>query len=556
MATISYTTTFDLTGTPKIFTFEDTADYVGQGIALADVNGVFSITSPSGVVIYNNTDYSNVGCDIRNSVSRQNQLVIQLPLAADGFPEVGVYTIVYSVYDTNLAVYSTATNTYTYEYTRPEVVITQTVDCVSPLFTSTDATNYVVNATSPSSLIRQHILQFPLGSGLANLTSASSVITAGFEEFANGNQATQITTSLSYTFDDGLIVVDSITGAQAVTVDCTYICAVYCGLRSVEQQMAAAECNPAEYSRLTMLFAQLMALAQLAKLAIECGKPEDVTGYLDRMREIGNFTDDCSCGDSEAGLVTGLGGAGNTTVVESGDAVVIVTPVVVGSTTTYTVTLSTGFIASVTGHYNTIVLPGTNVTSVTDSGIIGGVRTFTVNGLPAGDATVPVTLHNNTTAVTTTTLIAGMQAMQAVYNLPAGTLADGESIEVIGIFNPSTSTAKRINLELTLNAVVCHTAFPTGFAQSTGTGYAKFVARITRKSVSAGNSNFFITFDIIFGGARSTTLTGYNLFQGTFTSAIDIDAVNLPIQFFAENLTAPFTETVTQNQFLVTYFNK
>jgi len=57
MATISFTTKFDLSVSPKIFVFEDTADYVGQGIALVNVNGCFNITSPSGIVIYNNTDF-------------------------------------------------------------------------------------------------------------------------------------------------------------------------------------------------------------------------------------------------------------------------------------------------------------------------------------------------------------------------------------------------------------------------------------------------------------------------------------------------------------------
>jgi len=557
MATISFNTTFDLTGTPKIFTLEDTADYVGQGIALADVNGVFNITSPSGIVIYNNTDYSNGGCDVRNSVSRENQQVIQLPLAADGFPEVGAYTIVYSVYDSNLTVYSTVTNTYTYEYVSPEVAITQTVDCVSPLFTSTDATNYVVNSTSPTSIVRQHLLQFPLGSGLSTLTSASSVITAGFEGFANGTQSTQITSTLTYVFSDELIILDTVTAAQEVVVDCTYICAVYCGLRSIEQQMVAAQCNPSEYSRLQMLFAQLMALAQLAKLAIECGKPTDVTGYLDRMREIGNFTDDCSCGSSEAGLVTGLGGAGNTTVVESGDSVVIVTPVTVGTTTTYTVTLSTGFIASVTGHYNTVVAAGTNITSIADSGIVAGVRTFTVNAATQTIAIPPIVLSNNLTSVSTSG--AGTDPLMT-YTIPADTLAtNGDVIEIDASYVMSATTQDK-NISFTLGGSNFITKLTPSPASNTillppDTKYCKVKIAITRISLLA----VYITIDTMTSSNNYTRLSGYNFDEGTGAGFAVADLSVNPLVFacFGTNYDATSnTETITQNQLMVKYFEK
>jgi hypothetical protein len=178
--------------------------------------------------------------------------------------------------------------------------------------------------------------------------------------------------------------------------------------------MVAAQCNPIEYDRLTMLFAQVMALVQLAKLAIECGKPDDVNGYLERMKLIGNFTDDCSC-SSEAGLVTGLGGAGNTTIVESGDATVVVTPVVVGSTTTYTVTLSTTFVNFVNTLYAAVVAPGDNIT-VVDSGVIAGVRTFTVNGLKSivdQGYGISVDISPTVAGVTTYTVSVALTAVSA-----------------------------------------------------------------------------------------------------------------------------------------------
>ena len=57
MATISFSTIFNLTLTPKQFVFTDTSDYNGQGINASDVNGCFTIVAPSGVTVYNNTDF-------------------------------------------------------------------------------------------------------------------------------------------------------------------------------------------------------------------------------------------------------------------------------------------------------------------------------------------------------------------------------------------------------------------------------------------------------------------------------------------------------------------
>lgn len=378
MATISFTTKFDLSLSPKQFKFTDTTDWAGQGIALTNVNGNFRITSPSGAVIYNNTNFADGSCDIFLNSALTNQTTIQLPLGADGLPEPGVYTILYTVYNDSLLTYSTVTNTYTYAYERPEIAITQTVDCVSPLFTSIDATNYLVDGVTPS-ITRTHVLSFPVGSGLSAITTTAPTITAGKEEFANGTQTTQVTSVLTYVFSDGLTVKDSITGTEEILVDCTYICSIYCGIRSIEQQMVAAQTsNPSEYQRLTTLFTQIMGLAGLAKLAIECGKSSDVNGYMSLIQTLGNFTDDCSCSGDEPSLVQGLGGLITTAVVESGDAVVVVTASVAGSTTTYTVTLSPAFITKVNNAYNSIVA-GTSKIDVAVVVNADGSKTYTVS---------------------------------------------------------------------------------------------------------------------------------------------------------------------------------
>lgn len=542
MATISFTTTFDLSVATPVFLFEDTADYVGQGIALADVNGVFNITSPSGTVIYNNTDYSNGACDIRNSVSRDSQQTIALPLGSDGFPEAGIYTIVYSVYDTNLLVYSTITNTYDYAYVRPEVEITQTTDCVSPLFTSTDSTTYTVDSIVPS-IVRSHTITFPVGSGLSPVVGVAATISVGYEAFANGTQSTTIVSDLTYVFDDRLIVIDAITGYQSVTVDCTDTCAIYCCLRSVEQQMSTYKTtNTALYLTTRGLFTEAMGIVGMVTLARTCNKSADISGYLTEIKSLLNCTDDCSCSGDAPALVTGLGGLVNNVVVNSSGSPITVTPVVVGTTTTYTITFNAALLTTINSLYNTIVAAGTNVT-VTDSGIVGLTRTFTVNGA----SNIPVMLSNNTTPASTS---AGVMTSLMSYTIPADQLStNDDTVEVVCALDTSgVSQIKEI--ELRLAGVACHTKVPA-FVFSKGAKYMSLIATISRQS----NTTVFIKFDVAVDTSRYGLATGYNFFE-TAVAVNALSTLTNDVAVFGRNIDAAPTETVSANQLLVKYYNK
>jgi hypothetical protein len=555
MATITFSTTFNLTLGPKQFIFEDTADYVGQGILLASVNGCFKITSPSGIVIYNNTDFSNGGCDIQNGSSRLNQFDIALPLGLDGLPESGAYSIVYTVYDSVALAFYTVTNTYTYSYVRPIVCISQTVDCVSPLFVSTDITEYIIEGITPT-IVRVHTLTFPVGSGLTMVTTSGATITEGKDEFANGTQTTQITSGLTYVFPDALTVIDSITGVKEIVVDCTYICAIYCGLRSIEQQMDAARLcgSVSEYNRLQSLFTLLMALVGLTQQAIICGEPNDVSGYLALIMKLGNFSTDCKCNDGTPGLVSGLGGLISNVVVDSCGGPITVTPVVAGNTTTYTICLSPAFITLVNSHYNTIVLPGTNITSVVDSGIIGGIRTFTVNAAPQAP---PIVLNNDLTAVSTSG--AGVDPLMS-FSIPAGTMNTDEDVIEIDAVYIMSAVMQNKNLAFTINGVNFITKLTPSPAPNTillpkDSKYMKVKITLTRINALA----LYITVDALSSGNSYVMLTGYHFDEGNGAGFAVADLATNPLVFacFGENYdTVSNTETITQNQLLVKYFNK
>lgn len=412
MANLTFTTSFDLQSVTKQIVIYDITDYAGQGISVLDVNGCLTVTAPSGTVIYNNSDFSNLNCDVYIDSSNVSQQLIPIPLGSDGMPESGTYTLLYTVYDTNLSVYYTKTNTYDYVYVRPVVDITQTADCISPAFVSTDSTNYVVDNITPT-IVRDHQLLYPNGSdgqGIPTVTTGVT-ITRGAGQFYAGVQTTTIESDLTYVFTDGLTILDTIEGYQNFTVSCIDICGINCCLNTLEARMESERCsNSALYKVTSALFSQVMGLVGLIKLNIECGNGDNVSSMLDTIKELTNCTDACNdcSGDPNAPIV-GLGTVLNNVVVQSGGSPVIVTSVVSGNLTTYTVTLSSSFVNSVNSFYNTRIVKGTtgytvvydgivsglrqytvglietvvaagaNVTSVTDSGIVAGVRTFTVN---------------------------------------------------------------------------------------------------------------------------------------------------------------------------------
>ncbi len=354
MTAISFGTKFNLTLTPKQFIFNDSSDYAGQGISVGDVNGCFRITSPSGIVVYNNTDFSDANCDILIDTSLVNQTVIGLVLATNGLPELGLYTIEYSVYDKNLLTTYTKTSTYANAYARPIVAITQTVDCLSPLFYSIDATNYVVDGITPD-IDRTNTIDYPYGSAGEGVPTVGTTATVSVSTFYQGTQTTEIESELTYTFDDGLIVIDVVSGVKEIVVDCKDVCGIVCCIRTLEQRMIGySTTNKTLFEETKALFNQVMSEVGFAYLLIRCGKSDYVNSVLAYIRTIANCTEDCDCSGTEPTQVVGIGGLVNEVIVDSGGTPVIVTPVTIGNTTTYTVALDPSFINNVNREWTQI----------------------------------------------------------------------------------------------------------------------------------------------------------------------------------------------------------
>jgi hypothetical protein len=204
MATLSFTSFFDFN--QRKCRIQDTSNYPGQSLSPSNVKGVVKITSPRGV-IYDNTDYNTP--DINPSVDTYSGY-IQLPIDKLGFILSGTYTITYTIQESGVNISQTS-NTYTYTFIIPEIIITQNPDGYNSTFGSVDSTNY----GSPSILTRTHEVTPPSGSPLLVISNNNSSITYSANIWS-GDWVTQITTILTYVLSDGLVVTGSITATKTV----------------------------------------------------------------------------------------------------------------------------------------------------------------------------------------------------------------------------------------------------------------------------------------------------------------------------------------------------
>lgn len=374
---LDFTTRFLLNTAPKKFSIIDNTDYAGNGIPLTNVFGNLTIISPSGVTIYNNTTFNSTDCDVYPDNSTTQQSTVALPGLSNGYPEVGTYTITYTVSiddGSNPTYQVSATQSYDYSYIQPTPVLNIQADCFSPLLTATDSTDYEVDGVSPTET-RTLTLDPPTNSGGSPITNTttSTITTSTFYTGLNGFT---LSNDLEYVFSDGLVVIDTVTGAKSIVVDCSVVCSIICCLRALNNRMEDYRVtNRVAFNSTEQLFTQVMSKVILYIELISCGKQEDALTVLNQIKSLANCTDDCSCTDGAPRLVQGLGTQNVNVAVASGGTPITVTPAVVGGITTYTITLSSAFVNTVNNSYNTIVAAGAGI-SVTPSGT--NPKTYTV----------------------------------------------------------------------------------------------------------------------------------------------------------------------------------
>jgi hypothetical protein len=363
--------TFDLTnGKYKI---EDITDYAGQSINPAHVAVVFTIVSPSGITVHTNPDYDNP--DIAPDDSLEFDTVT-LPTDAGGNVLQGLHTITMKTrYDNTVDPEEFSEQAYTlnFQFAEPELEQNVVIDYYSPMISSTDITNYLVNGVQPNMPItRDHRIIYPPTSNASpTVSTGATVQSQTFYSQDGGLQHTfRLTSTLVYYYNTGSALTSfyvelELTNDVVKMIETPEdVCNIYCALKAAKKRWENAKCQTArDIIPAAQEFFAMSALAQMIQFAYRCGKINDIAGYTDLIFKIGNATDECCCGSDTPAVVIGIGGFGSATIVEAGTGI----NVIFDGTDTYTVSIDPSILTmlgveySITSSDNSLT-----ITSATD----------------------------------------------------------------------------------------------------------------------------------------------------------------------------------------------
>lgn len=515
MATITFISTFNLTPTLPLLVVVDTSDYAGQGISTANVNGCLTVISPSGSTIYANSDFSDNGCDIKVSASTTNQIPIFLPFTGVKLVEQGTYTILYTVKDiTSAPVEYTKTNVYDNEYISPVVHISQIANVIGQLWSQTDETDYVVNSVAPSVLTRTNTLIYPPGipgGPPANVTTAAATLRTTI--FFNGPQTSTVSTVLSYTYTDGLIVTDTVFGSKVKIVDGAFYCSIACGFKTFVKKMARYKCSDiaafeANEDNLLLLISYKVSIDML----LDCGADDnDVSDFLCKINDI---IGDCNCGCDDDDEFSRITGWGTLIGADGADGA--------NGSSAYAIAVINGFVGTEAQWLASLV--GTN-----------GVDGVSV-------------LYNDFAGTAHTGAFATLNS----YLLPANTLTQaGDIISIDGSITQALVSGKSGHLKLEIggaDAMPSMSAFGYLYIDNPGV-YTTFHAEFTRLTATTISVKYSVTvsFGQPFGAIRLTEFFESTITVNNLTSATNL--IDLQGSTTGSN-------TLTCNQMVVTYYKK
>jgi hypothetical protein len=261
------------------------------------------------------------------------------------------------------------------------------VDCLSPLLTATDVTSYPVLSGFNPTLGREISIFYPPSVSTPPVTAEAGVVqTSTFFTVSGGTleHSSLLTSEIDYDLGGGFLIHDEIEGGEVIQVSCDGLCEAYCCMKSELDRYNNAVCkgNAAVVKESQNILSLMAVNAELARIAMECGKGNDVEAYLAKIQELGSCSGDCDCDDGTPALVTGLiSGGGGHSVVAAGNGIEVGT-VDNGNFITYTVSLPAATLTKINNSFNSTVAAGNNVT--VDVVVDGsGNKTFTVNAVVA-----------------------------------------------------------------------------------------------------------------------------------------------------------------------------
>lgn len=345
--------------TPKI-EFTDTTGWVSEGFALAEILEIFKMVAPTVGIIHENTNFGapdiNRGAtDFFGSVNvplttetvpqplsgtyaiTQNiQATKAITVVAQG-PKTftvagnitaslptgysftitgstgndGTYTVASAsdvaatteiivneaipsaVADGNIVMLFTKTFSYTYgasNFSLPTILIEQDTDCLQETFASNDTTDYTGFLTS---ITRAHTVRPPISLG-ADVTLDSP--TNPWSPIANGPFETDLTSTVSFTFADGLLMDAVLNGIKSSIVDCDLNLNQIFGCLSnlYDNYYAKKNIDKTGADELFAVIQEWETAITMMNLAISAGDATKAAEYQAQVVAISGCTADCA----------------------------------------------------------------------------------------------------------------------------------------------------------------------------------------------------------------------------------------------------------------------
>ena len=519
--TANFTLSFDITN--DVFVITDTTDYAGQGEAPADWDGILKITSPAGLVIYNNLDFGTP--DIDPDVSTVNNSIVLPKDAITSAVLLGTYEITYTISDGVDT--CPVTKKFNFQYERPTASLNTSFSCVTPVIRSEDSTNYLVAGKEPTTITRVHTLYYPDTTGEADIVANSDVLQTSTMYVLDNGEALQyefnLVSTLVYDYTgSGLTsdfsVNDEISVDDYLNISCDpNLCSVYCIIKAQYDLWLGSKGTLAADKAAEKLYL-LSSIAQLAKIALECNREADVTGLLEQIKTIAGASDDCACGDGEIVLYKGLGVVDPGIVINAGSGITV-SSVDAGGIITYTISIEQVLLDTINSFETSAPVDGDQI-AIVDNGVISGVRQYQVNlnlGLTAGNIPMvdgtgnkledsPLSYNGTSLAAP---LIAGKNVALSVSGGGSLSITDTQSLLAKGAFSAGVFDDSGDTAGLVASAT-SHVKVKAGSVTATFDGHSIAMDNskgITIRSVGADTANISIQDGVVVSDYVSNLIT-------------------------------------------------
>jgi hypothetical protein len=425
----SFTIIFDVdknSATYGKWLFTDTTDYAALGWNINDVVGWFDINFPNG----NGYSGSQSSPDILIGNGTNDD--ISIPQDANGYWLQGTYNFTLNLF--NSALTQTIQATITYKYCPPfkfrtgdEGTIANTTDCFQYRLNVLDKTHYGT-PTTKTQLLTLYPPQPLIDSGDASIvTSNSSSLLYVFGY--TGTYVATIDTEVTYV-SGNVTVSGRVTADREISVQCSLnICnLIACyndKLRKLTSQIARGGYLESVDNALKtdMLLASFYLLAYKENAA--CGNYDRATDDYNRLAKL--LGCDCGCGDVNkiSNDIRLVNPNFNTNIAQIynviGQGSVVVTSNTVGTTTTFTVSLSQTLINLINSNAASITTIEGDITTI--QGDILALQNA-VNAIDSYNQ-VAYSIYNQAVPNTNTLTV------MAQYTEAIGGLANGDELEII-----------------------------------------------------------------------------------------------------------------------------